>query len=253
MAADETASPKATEKAGGQEPDEEPPPHAKGLPDRPELLRLYELQIQEYRFQVQLNWDRTKHYIVVNGTVVGIAAALAKAGASPSVLGLIALLLLLAALNCFLGAYAIRLGHTYYREIRRRKTVFEKALGLLETRDGVPPGSFAIGTTSGMAAEIAKAQGATDARSRGWMRTITGQTIALLILMGTGSAVGSACMVREAWKEHRRGTTERGAASPTPATAASSQSAAPVLSPLPSTVPPAPSLAAPSTSPVASP
>jgi hypothetical protein len=38
-------------------------------PDRPELLKLYELTLQEYRFQVLLNWDRMKNVFVVDGVL----------------------------------------------------------------------------------------------------------------------------------------------------------------------------------------
>jgi hypothetical protein len=41
---------------------------------RTELLELYRIVIDEYRFQVRLNWDRTQYYFVFNTAMVTAAA-----------------------------------------------------------------------------------------------------------------------------------------------------------------------------------
>jgi hypothetical protein len=41
---------------------------------RAELLELYKVVIDEYRFQLRLNWDRTQYYFVFNTAMVTAAA-----------------------------------------------------------------------------------------------------------------------------------------------------------------------------------
>jgi hypothetical protein len=112
-------------------------------PDRPELLKLYELTLQEYRFQVLLNWDRMKNVFVVDGVLVGAAAGIWKLGSASAPSSVVAWILLLAALNSLLGVSGSRTGHAYYRETRKVKEALEKALGL-------PHHGFALTVTAGM-------------------------------------------------------------------------------------------------------
>jgi hypothetical protein len=111
--------------------------------DRQELLKLYELALQEYRFQVLLNWDRLKHAFVVDGVLVAAAAAIWKLGngADPPVV--VAWILALAAANSVLGILGSRTGHSYYRETRKVKTTIEQKLGL-------PENGMALSSTVGM-------------------------------------------------------------------------------------------------------
>jgi hypothetical protein len=58
--------------------------------DTPGLEKQYDRVLQEYRFQVQLNWDRAKHYLVLKAIAVvagvsGLAAFVAALfyGANP--------------------------------------------------------------------------------------------------------------------------------------------------------------------------
>ena len=43
---------------------------------RTELLELYRVVIDEYRFQVRLNWDRTQYFFVLNTAVTTAAGTL---------------------------------------------------------------------------------------------------------------------------------------------------------------------------------
>jgi hypothetical protein len=36
----------------------------------PDVQKQYELVLQEYRFQVQLNWDRAKHFLIFNTAIL---------------------------------------------------------------------------------------------------------------------------------------------------------------------------------------
>jgi len=112
-------------------------------PDRPELIKLYELTLQEYRFQVLLNWDRMKNVFVVDGVLVGAAAGIWKLGSASAPSSVVAWILLLAGLNSVLGVLGSRTGHAYYRETRKVKEALEKALGL-------PNRGFALTVTAGM-------------------------------------------------------------------------------------------------------
>jgi hypothetical protein len=48
-------------------------------PSRSELLDLYRVAVEEYRFQVQLNWDRAKYLLGFNTAVIGVGTGLALA------------------------------------------------------------------------------------------------------------------------------------------------------------------------------
>jgi hypothetical protein len=97
---------------------------------RRELWHLYEIAIDEYRFQVQLNWDRTKFFFTLNSAIVAAAAALIKLGESETSYFYIALLFGTGALTSWMGKKTARRGHEYYRNTRWKKTVIEDRLGL---------------------------------------------------------------------------------------------------------------------------
>jgi hypothetical protein len=118
--------------------DDAPPNHEYGL-------ELYRIALDEYRFQVNLNWQRTQHYFVLNLAIVGAAIALLKAGAagSGSYL-LVAGLFLCGSLTAALAIVSSITQQRYYHETREHKRLLETSLGL---------GSFAIQTTYGMRRE----------------------------------------------------------------------------------------------------
>lgn len=71
----------------------------------PDPEKQYGHVLAEYRFQVLLNWDRTKHYFTFNTVLFGAAVALYKeAVAWPAKAGISALLLI-ATFNSFHGAF----------------------------------------------------------------------------------------------------------------------------------------------------
>src|ERR1700730_15508311 len=47
---------------------------------RSELFDLYKLSVEEYRFQVQLNWDRAKYLLGFNTAVIEAGTGLVKFG-----------------------------------------------------------------------------------------------------------------------------------------------------------------------------
>jgi len=148
----------------------------------PELQKQYELVLQEYRFQVQLNWDRAKHFLIFNAAIFAAAVALYKNGATPAAKVGIALLLALCAVNSFVGRQAVAQGHEMYREIRATKTKLEKALDL---------GEYAIVSTQGMKREHDQAAEGTPDVSKARPTSITNQIRVLLLAIGMSSTIGA--------------------------------------------------------------
>jgi hypothetical protein len=148
---------------------------------KPDLQKQYELVLQEYRFQVQLNWDRAKHFLIFNTAILAAAVALYKSGSTPVAKLGIAALMTLSALNSFMGRHAVAEGHRFYREIRDLKTRLESELGL---------GDFAIVSTPGMKRGRGEAPEGTPKSGRGRLRIINFQLQALLVIIGLVSLTG---------------------------------------------------------------
>lgn len=160
-------------------------------PSDDSLRKQYEYVLQEYRFQVQLNWDRAKHYLTFNTTVLGGAIALSKSADSCAAkLGVFALLLV-AALNSFAGSNATRVGHEYYQRIRATKSQLERKLGL---------GSHAIQSTPGMRRDHDDLPEGVPAASSRRFSSIVLQTRLLLTILMLLSAAGALIALVGAWR-----------------------------------------------------
>lgn len=103
------------------------------IPHREELFDLYRLSIEEYRFQVNLNWDRTKHFFTLNAAILAVGAGLVRVDASPLGVHLAGLLFLFGAFAAGWGASATVRSHKYYRRAVFKKTLLARELGLLDT------------------------------------------------------------------------------------------------------------------------
>jgi hypothetical protein len=99
-------------------------------PSRDELLDLYKVAVEEYRFQVQLNWDRAKYFLGFNTAVIGVGTGLIKVGdshqAAPLLIGIFVVGLVAAALS----GCAVYLQHNYYRSTRDRMVSLDRQLSL---------------------------------------------------------------------------------------------------------------------------
>jgi len=69
---------------------------------KPELITLYRVAIDEYRFEVKLNTDRMIHYIIFNSAIPTIATGLLKIEAG-SLLNLVVILVFAVRLHLALG------------------------------------------------------------------------------------------------------------------------------------------------------
>jgi len=117
--------------------------HFDTVEGRQDLLKHYDLTLQEYRFQVLLNWGRLKHTFVTDGVLVGAAAGIWKIGNAADPPAAVGWILALAAVNSILGLLGSRSGHAYYRETRTVKNAIERKLGL-------PEMGMALSSTVGM-------------------------------------------------------------------------------------------------------
>lgn len=97
---------------------------------RDELLELYKLALEDYRFQVQLNWGRSQYFLVLNLTVTGIATGIMRLGGEFGILG--AVIYFLGALFCVFSIVALRAQRKYYIAAREQKKRFEEELRLGE-------------------------------------------------------------------------------------------------------------------------
>jgi len=124
-------------------------------PSREELVDLYKLAVDEYRFQVNLNWDRSKYFLVFNTAVIGVGTGLVKVGrnvATPLLVGIFAVGLAAAALS----AFAISLQHGYYRSTRDRMLAVAATLEIEDWGVASTPG--ARGERNSFLARIGKVQ-----------------------------------------------------------------------------------------------
>jgi hypothetical protein len=122
-------------------------------PERTELRELYKHAIDEYRFEVQLGWDRLKHYFLVNAGLTTVAATLLKVGSTPS-FGLDAMtaaVFFIGVVSAVLGILAVFRAREYYKVTVFKKTLLEHLLGYDQRIDGQNSelADLAIGTTRG--------------------------------------------------------------------------------------------------------
>ena len=120
-------------------------------PTRDELFKLYQVAIDEYRFEVKLNSDRSIHYVVFNSAVLTAATGLLKMGASPHLNPFVAFVFGIGACTAWLGVRGIRKGNEYYHRAIFKKTLLEELLGLNSIVKDYPTATLAIGTTAGQA------------------------------------------------------------------------------------------------------
>lgn len=150
----------------------------------PSGAEIYRHAIEEYRFEVQLSWERTKFYLGLNMALLAAVATLLRIE-SDSWFPLIGISLV-GVLASGLGISTIRNGHEYYRRTIWKKTLIEEALGLNRRILSTPAdqgGTWAIATTKsqGNAQDILQDTDAWLAR-RMRLGTVTGKLVVLMRL-----------------------------------------------------------------------
>jgi hypothetical protein len=109
--------------------------------NRAELLRLYEIAVEEYRFQVQLNWNRAQYLLGFNTAVIAVGAGLIKLNGSRRADPLIAGIFVVGLVAAVMSMSATYMQHGYYRAARDHMRSLAEQLAL---------GKAAVTTTPGM-------------------------------------------------------------------------------------------------------
>jgi hypothetical protein len=166
-----------------------------------QLLTLYKIALEEYRFQVKLNWDRTTYHLTLSSGLIAIAAGLLKLGTASPVNLAVASVFFMGILVSAIGIKTILKGHQYYRNTIVKKTLLEDQLGLakpLEGYAGRP--TLAVGTTVGQNEHLQILNNPPDWLKRPHrLSSITSWLVGILILFLLANAagfVGSLWLVR---------------------------------------------------------
>lgn len=109
------------------------------------LLELYKIAVEEYRFQTNLNWDRSKFYVLLNSALITASCGLLRLSSSDFVKFLTIPLFILGFLAALLGYQTLIKGVEYRRRVVFRKAQFENKL-MQDTGIDIVP----IDTTAGM-------------------------------------------------------------------------------------------------------
>jgi hypothetical protein len=162
-----------------------------------QLLTLYRIAIEEYRFQVKLNWDRTAYYFTLNSGIIAVATGLLKVGSSPVVNLLVALVFFIGLCASLIAIKNVHTGHEYYRRTLVKKTLFEDQLGLTKPSQEYPARpTLAVGTTVGQNDHLRILHDTEKWLKRPLRSSITAWIVRILILFCVFNALGIAGSLR---------------------------------------------------------
>ncbi len=134
-----------------------------------QLLELYKIAIEEYRFQVRLNWDRTAYQLTLNSGLIAIAVGLMKIGSAPLLNLFVGGIFLVGLAAAVVGIQNVLRGHRYYRNTIVKKTLLEDQLGLTKPVEKYEAGlTMGVGTTTGQNEQIQILH-----NTERWLRTST--------------------------------------------------------------------------------
>ena len=158
-----------------------------------DLLTLYKIALDEYRFQVRLNWDRTTYHLTLNSGLIAIAAGLLKLGTPSPVNLAVAGVFFIGMCVSVIGIKTILKGHTYYRHTIVKKTLLEDQLGLTTPLEGyAAKPTLSVGTTVGQNEHLQILN-----NTQGWLKrphrlsSITSWIVGILILFLLANAAGT--------------------------------------------------------------
>lgn len=115
---------------------------------RDQLLTLYRLAIEEYRFEINLGWERQKVFLAINPTLLGLIGAMMGRGQSEDGAWFIRGALFAALAVSMLGIFVVRKSHTYYQNAKRHFGALEDHLAIpvelrFQTTDGMREANMA--------------------------------------------------------------------------------------------------------------
>ncbi|MGC2321308.1 MAG: hypothetical protein WA463_01635 [Terriglobales bacterium] len=158
-----------------------------------QLLELYKIAIEEYRFQVRLNWDRTAYQLTLNSGLIAIAVGLMKIGSAPLLNLFVGGIFLVGLAAAVVGIQNVLRGHRYYRNTIVKKTLLEDQLGLTKPVEKYEAGlTMGVGTTTGQNEQIQILHNTERWLRRPLRGTITYWIVCILILFLTVNALGVA-------------------------------------------------------------
>jgi hypothetical protein len=107
---------------------------------RQELVDSYKVAVEEYRFQVDLNWKRTQYFLALNVAILGVGTGLVKLQGSDARI-LILGIFIIGCVSAVLSVFAAHTQHMYYRIARD---------GVQHLEEMLQPPAPIIKTTPGM-------------------------------------------------------------------------------------------------------
>jgi hypothetical protein len=116
------------------------------------LLKVYGASIDEYRFNVQLTWDRTKFFLLLNSALLAAGIGLLKIAEGSLLTSVFLILFFMLSIGfSVFGLETATVGKAYYREAVFTKTLVERELGLLDPIPGLddPRANLSIAVTQG--------------------------------------------------------------------------------------------------------
>jgi hypothetical protein len=159
-----------------------------------DLFTLYKIALDEYRFQVRLNWDRTTYHLTLSSGLITIAAGLLKLGTPSPVNLAVAAMFFIGMCVSAIGIKTILKGHTYYRHTIIKKTILEDQLGLTKPLEGyAAKPTLAVGTTIGQNEHLQILNNTQAWLKRGHrFSSITPWIVAILVLFVIANGAGVA-------------------------------------------------------------
>jgi hypothetical protein len=171
---------------------------------RDRLFDLYRVAIDEYRFEVQLGWQRTSHLLTLDSGLFAASVGLARLGPAAGqsrAAALIGVVALIGVAVSVLGLSTLLTSRTYYERTKIKKTFLEQRLGLLHAQPASTSvfSNLAVTTTPGMAdADAILAdpdEWLRQRRFRWFRRAVTSYTAWLFVLLAMAHAVHGVVMV----------------------------------------------------------
>ncbi len=180
------------------------------------LLEAYKVSVDEYRFQVELSWNRNKFFLISAMAAISAAIAMTEFSSQKYASLLIPFLFLLSTLLAILGLSAQRVGKTYYRQTHNDLLEVISTYNVAEQRRD--PGYVpipTIRTTAGMRHRLQGQSGRIDGRIgrgtfSGYLRWFY-RLIAFVGLLGAALSLYFGVYNSEQWR-----VSERPAISPLP-------------------------------------
>lgn len=111
-------------------------------PSNEDLWQLYKIAVEEYRFQVNLNWQRSQYFLGLNAIIIGVGAGLVQLQPTGTEDGapLTVAVFLVGVVLAMSSIFGLWQQHAYYRKARDR---------MLDVGDLLDLGILAVASTPG--------------------------------------------------------------------------------------------------------